>query len=65
MGRVARRLVELAPAQKVRLDLAGQLFHEARRTATGDELLHALDTNEVDHVAAPKGRQMPQAAGRR
>ena len=58
MGRVARRLVEFAPAAVVGFDFVGERFDEARRPDTGHELLNALDPNVVHHDSPPNMRQL-------
>ena len=63
---MARRLIERIPAQKVRLDFRRQLLDKARRTAGGNQLPDALDTNEVNHglltPIAARGAQCPWPA---
>src|SRR5258708_5255752 len=63
MCRMPRRLVEFAPPQVVRLDLAGQFLDETRRAQTAHELLYTLDANEVDHIALSGGSGPPDWAG--
>ena len=46
---MARRLVEVAPAAIVRLDLGREALDEAGGTQPGDQLLHAFQTDVVDH----------------
>src|SRR4029077_10602698 len=53
VARVAGRLLELAPAQKVALDLLRELLDETRRAPAGHQLPDALDTDEIDHDCSP------------